>query len=328
MKYLRALIATYSLFVVLWFAAYLIVPDQWWPLILLNKLAYFFLVVAIPVFIVALLSWKKSTVGLALLPVLVFAYFYAPFLIPNNAIEKNAPSLRVMTYNIWNQNKDIDSILKVINTAAPDVVAVQELMVDIQEEFVENMAISYPYYHVSPEVYGGTTAIFSKHDFTNVIEVDFKIDRPAIAVDIIIGDKAVTVIGAHLYPSYYSYHDRPVSEMPKAIGQYIKDQQSQIKLLVDLIKSTSDIPVVLACDCNVQRTSSSRLLLEEVLTDSAVTLGWSLADQMPAGAKYEHNIDHIDYIWYAGPVRPMGLYRSIDAGGSDHAPIFADLFIH
>ncbi len=115
--------------------------------------------------------------------------------------------------------------------------------------------------------------------------------------------------------------------MPKAIEQCIIDQQTQIRSLLELFKSSGDMPVVLACDCNVQRTSSSRLLLETVLTNSAVTMGWQMR-QAPRDARLEHDVDHIDYIWYGGSIRPVGLYRSNDAGGSDHAPVFADFLIN
>lgn len=322
----RFLIVGYSLFVVIWFLVHIASPDQWWLFILLDKLAYWFLIASVPALVLSLLTRAPLVIGLAILPVLVFSYFYYPFLIPHDAERARPGDLRVMTFNIWNQNKDVEAVLEVIDSVQPDILAIQELMGDVQAELVPRLSGNYPYHHISNEVYGGTTAIFSRHRWENVRELDLQLDRPAIIADIDFNGKRFRFAGAHLYPSYYAYHDRALSEIPLQIRQYIQGQQQQIRLLLAALESRVDLPLVLACDCNVQRTSGSRYLLEAALTDTAVTLGWQWGYH-DAGSKFQRTLDHIDYLWYRGGLRPLGLYRTLRAGGSDHAPVYADFRI-
>lgn len=175
---------------------------------------------AIPVFIVGLFSRKKQTILVSFLPLLIFAFFYAPFLRPVSAtaIAGTDNRFRVATYNIWNHNKDIAQVVEVINEMSADVIALQEITDDQRTQLVSGLAKTYPYNHISKPVYGGTTSIFSRLPLSNVIEIDIQIDRPSIVADLVWNEKVVTVVSAHLNPSFWAYWRQPRREIP---GNYL-----------------------------------------------------------------------------------------------------------
>jgi len=119
---------TYCLFVTIWFLVRLVWPDEWWPFVLLNKLALYFLLAAMPVLLLALTTRRTKVIFAAIVPFLIFLYFYSLYLLPRKTPTLLEPDIRVLTYNIWNQNRDLQSVVNLIIDIGADVVAVQEVM--------------------------------------------------------------------------------------------------------------------------------------------------------------------------------------------------------
>lgn len=326
-------IRIYAIFVFLWFMTNIFLQDAWWPLVVLDKFAEYFLVAAVPLLVLSLVLnsrvlKKRSTILLALIPVVVAGYFYAPLLKPNFISGKppSLPDFSIATYNIWNHNTNLPGAVKITNATNADVVAIQELTDVQQAEFIERMSVIYPHYYVSQPVYGGTTALFSKFELENIQELDFDIDRPAILADIRVGGSVLTVVSAHLNPSFWAYHDRPLLEIPKNYHQYIKDQNTQAQMIIDAVKLRKDSAAAfLACDCNSQETASTNKLLRTYFKDTLREIGFQLGRRPVNGRlKYELDLSHIDYIWFAGNVTPRAIYRARESAGSDHAPVMAE----
>lgn len=297
---------------------------------MLDKFAEYFLAASIPVFILALVTRKSLTILLTIIPLLVAGYFYVPLLIPQgNVVHKpGSSSIRVATYNIWNHNADLQSVVQLVNETNADVIAIQELTDVQQSEFVERMSVTYPYYYVSQPIYGGTTALFSKLVLSNVQELDFNIDRPAVLADVTHEGEAITVVSAHLNPSFWAYHDQPLLEIPGNYHQYIKDQNTQALMIIDALKlRVKSSATVLACDCNSQETASTNRVLRTFFKDSFRTLGLQFGQPEESLFLFEKKLSHIDYIWYSGALHPSAVYRAKQSARSDHAPIVADFYL-
>lgn len=327
---LNFIIRLYGLFVSLWFVANQFFQDAWWPFVVLDKFAEYFLVASVPILLISLFTKKKLTMVLAVLPVLVTGYFYMPLLKPAGdavAVEAN-DTLRIATYNIWNHNKDLAGVVELLRTTNADVVAVQEITDVQQEEFVERMSALYPHYLVSEQVYGGTTALFSKLDLYNVQELNFNIDRPAVIAEVKKNGSAVAVVSAHLNPSFWAYHDQPLLEIPRNYHRYIKDQNTQASMIIDALSARDGLSgAVLACDCNSQETASTNRLLSTYFKDAFRFIGLQLGEAPEAGLQYERKLSHIDYVWFAGDIKPVSIFRAKSGAGSDHAPVMADFYI-
>ena len=327
---MNLLIRLFSIFVLIWFVLNLAFQDIWWPLVVLDKFAEYFLAAVVPVFILSLFTKKGFTKVIAGIALLVPLYFYAPLIIPNKGdpTETEIRDLRVGTYNLWNHNKDLTKVVALINSTDADVMAMQEIT-DVQEaELITLMTPTYPHYYISQQVYGGTTGLFSKIELHNVQELDVGIDRPSILADLDYAGHVITVVSAHLNPSFWAYHDKPLLEIPGNYHQYIKDQNTQARMIIEAAKlRPASSATILACDCNSQETASTNRLLETFFEDSFAYKGFQFGQPTEAALKYERDLSHIDYVWFSGMIKPRAVYRAKESAGSDHAPILADFFI-
>jgi len=81
-KDLNLVVRTYGLFVFAWFIVNRLYQDSFWLFVVLDKFAEYFLVLSVPVLILAFFTRKALTVGSALLALTVTAFFYMPLLKP------------------------------------------------------------------------------------------------------------------------------------------------------------------------------------------------------------------------------------------------------
>jgi len=321
----------YCVFIALWFLSNRFLQDSWWGLVVLDKFAGYFLFGSIPVFLLSLFSRKQKVILTATIPLMVCAFFYLPFFLPIKFPHspRDTEYLRIATFNIWNHNDDIDAVVALINKGESDVIAIQEVT-DVQRPtLIKLLSETYPYYHVSKPVYGGTTALFSRHKLYNLIELEFNIDRPAIVADIDWQGFRVSVASAHLNPSFWAYDQQPWKNIPANFHQYIKDQNTQAFMIINALKDRAGSDATfLACDCNSQETASTNRLFNTFFDDTFKTLGWQLGGPIDDSLSYEHNLMHIDYIWHAGGAIPSAIYRTKDSVGSDHKQVIADFTLN
>ncbi len=73
----------------------------------------------------------------ALIPVVVIGLAHVPYLRPNFHQPATEPDLRVMTFNILNQNSDFESVAQLIERYEPDVVALQEVTEEAETALTE-----------------------------------------------------------------------------------------------------------------------------------------------------------------------------------------------
>jgi len=325
-RILKSAVLAYAGFVAIWFFSNRLFQDSWWGLVVLDKFAEYLILPAIPVFIFSVFTRRKQTIVASFLPVLVCAFFYAPFLKPisSEADAENENHFRVATFNIWNHNKNIKAVVDVINATQADVIALQEITEEQRSQLVAGLVPTYPYYHISKPVYGGTTAIFSRFQLNNVVELDIQIDRPSIIADLIWNESVITVVSAHLNPSFWAYWRQPWFEIPGNYLKYIKDQNRQVKEIQNELEQRSKSKATfLACDCNSQETASTNRLLRKTFNETYRSLGWQLGKSVLPGFRFEHNLTHIDYIWFSGDMLPVAIYRGMQNSQSDHDPIMA-----
>lgn len=320
----------YAVFVLLWFTANQLFQDSWWGIVILDKFAEYFLVAAVPIFLLSLLSRHTITVLLAVLPVAIAGYFYAPLIsnFSKHTIIDRSERLRVTTYNIWNHNKELYAVDNIIKSIDSDVIALQEITEDQRLVVMNYLNSRYPYSHISKPILGGTTALFSRYSLENIIELDFGIDRPAIVADMQWQGVRVTVVSAHLNPSFWAYYQQPWYRIPGNYHQYIKDQNQQAAMIIEEVKTrTESAAVFLACDCNSQETASTNKLLRSYFKETFRSLGLQLGSPTNEALEFERKLNHIDYVWFAGSVEPAALYRAKESAGSDHQPVIADFYL-
>ena len=328
-SFISRLCISYAVFVALWFLSNVFFQDAIALLVALDKFAEYFLVAALPVLFISVCTryWKSAV--FAIVPVLIAGYFYGPLLLPLNSSTTtmpNAETIRIGTYNLWNHNQNYNGIRKLVDDIDVDVLAIQELTEEQKEPVVSRLSKTHPYYFISEPVYGGTTALFSKRELHNIEALDFGIDRPAILAEIKFNGLNVTVVSAHLNPSYWAYANQPLRAVPARFHQYIKDQNAQANKIIEAVQERENSQAsVLACDCNSQETASTNKLLRGYFHEALRTMGFRWNSEIDNDAlSFEQSLAHIDYVWFQGNIKLFAVYRAKLSAGSDHQPIVAE----
>jgi endonuclease/exonuclease/phosphatase (EEP) superfamily protein YafD len=166
----------------------------------------------------------------------------------------------------------------------------------------------------------GTTAVFSRQPIIDSYVLDLKADRPAVVVKTEIHNRPVTFISTHLLAYGLWWFD--LQDIPAVVVQRTTDQNRQAQILVEEIEKQDGI-VVVGCDCNSKETSSSYRILADMMKNTARQTGWILNVNGLANGKRDRNLQHIDYLFYRGPLNSLSLKVIQDRGGSDHRPVMA-----
>ncbi len=320
----RTVIALHAAAVVAWLAAHQVWPDATWFQVAASYAMVTAFELTIPVALVALWLWDRRWLAAAAVPVVVAAAFHLPYRWPNPAGDQPPPDVRVMTFNVLNQNDDLTAVVDLIERYEPDVVALQEVTDWNEVPLLTLLAgAGYPYAEVGSITAGGTTAVVSRTPFVATREIDLEIDRPAIVVTTMVDGHRIEVASAHLYPAYYVSLER-WRDRPAALDAYAEAQARQAEILVAELGREPAVATFLACDCNTRETNRTNDLLADHLTDASRELGWRIGHDAPPGTVHEERFHRVDYHWYRGPATPVGVYRVLDRAGSDHFALIAD----
>ena len=313
------LIIAYSVLITMWFAAWLIVGDSNWWLTLLNRVVPF-LFIPVPLFLIWGISSRRIKLLTPLLiPCLIFAWIYRPYLFPKPAQSfDQGTQLRVMTYNVLFSNLEYDAVANVVLAYQPDLVALQEVQPEMMDALEERLADDYPYFLMGTENTYGTTAVFSRYPFAETEIVDLQADRPAVVVKTKIKNQDITFVAIHLLA--YNLWWTKLPEIPEVVMQRTVNQNQQVRTLLDKIDNEQGV-VVVGCDCNSYETSSSYRIFDQFMDSAARQVGWSWGGNELLGTKQDLYFQHIDHVWFRGDIMPKRAYKIKDNGGSDHLPV-------
>ncbi len=327
LSFIAFLVSSYTILISLWFLSWLTVGDAVWWLALLNR-AVPYLFLPIPFLLLFVLFSAQYRVGLILLiPIGIFFLLYYPYLMPKwNMHPSTAPHLRVMTYNVLFWNREYDSVAREILTYQPDFVALQEVQPAMMQSLRQRFASAYPYTVMGTLDPFGTTAVLSKHPILNQTILDLGVDRPAVIITTEINKQPVTFASAHLQ-AYNFGNDRPfrLSDVPPITTARTIEQNRQAAILRDHLTSLPGI-IILGCDCNSHETSSSYRILNQLLHNAARDTALTLNPILAPNTRQDTNLQHIDYIFYDGPITPRSTMLIESTGGSDHFPLVADFY--
>jgi len=320
-KVLQPLVLVYNIGMLIWFACWLVFGDANWWLTLVNRAVPFLF---IPVLV--LLGWVvyshrfKLMIAL-LIPILIFAQLYHPYLFPQFTNQDKAErTLTAMTYNVLFSNFEYDAVAKVILTHQPDLVALQEVQPEMMSELEKRLRDEYPYSLMGTRNDYGTAAVFSRYPFVESSVLDLQADRPAVVVKVKVNEEEITFVAVHLLA--YNLWWTKAKDIPATVMQRTFNQNRQAELVLERLKEENGT-IIVGCDCNSYETSSSYRIFDAWLDNSAREVGWVLGGITLPGTKPDTRLQHIDHIWYRGVVEPMNVFKVTDNGGSDHLPVLA-----
>ena len=247
---------------------------------------------------------------------IVNAAYLAPFALatPDPRPEGDSTS-RVLQYNIFYNNDDLEAVLDEITTANADVVAIHELLPETWSTLEPELAEQYPHRYAVPfdEFEGqpsGGMALLSRAPL-DPIEVDAQYsppDRVLLAASTQLNGQQVRLIGLHPHASRFE-------------SRKIELREAQIEGVVELA-STATTPVIVLADMNVTPTS-------HVYTDLLSDLGWRDPHKVAGwdatwptwGGPLGFPIDHV---LVSNDFAIHGVTTS-NGGGSDHRSVVAEV---
>lgn len=322
---LLPLLNLYNLCLVAYLALRCLVGTQWWWLNLLNTFALWLFAPLLLILPLALLLRGRRTAGMSLLLTLIALLRFAP--LPTFTQSDTVHDLRVLTFNVWGINQQIDRSIDWVLEQDADVVILQEF-IDGHLTRLPRLLEQYP--HQAYVV--GNVRLFSRYPFaeSETIWVEdatvLREGRLAVRTVINVDGQLVTVYGVHLSLPIGEHSHLPVSTGSGLLDFVLRYDEtrrnSQIHNLAERVAAETN-PVILAGDFNTSHTSP---ILDELrqldLRDSFAEVGndWGMTwYQTPSTLA----ILRIDYIWATSDLQPLRYVRGSFLG-SDHLPIVVD----
>jgi vancomycin resistance protein VanJ len=123
--------------------------------------------VAVVLLVLALLRRSATALMALLLPVAAWAHLFGGLFLPG--AEPGPHDLVVVQHNVSDENTDPAGTVRALADAAPDLIALEELVPPTLAVYAQTLAPNYPYHAVR-----GTVGLWSKHPLTGARLVDIK----------------------------------------------------------------------------------------------------------------------------------------------------------
>lgn len=307
----------------------------WWLAFLSNFTPWYFaaLFVLLPL---PILCRVKHPVLLMLPLVLLGVFWFGRLYLPKAQGQAgNAPTLKVVSFNVWGDNRNLDDVEDWLREMKADVVLTQEIPPAWADETVAAMNKVYPYQaNMSVDVrYWGNNS-WSRTPILAVENFDLEADgtpshsRIVIEVD----GQQVAVYNIHLFV--------PMRDTPRFstrldfsyLGMMLKyddrERNAQIVRLIERLESEL-LPYIVAGDFNMSDQNRVYNDLTAVMHDSFREVGTGLGTSWPNMQRIRllrviPPLMRIDYIWHSDDFRAISAAQGPYLG-SDHLPLYATL---
>ena len=294
-------------------------PLRWWPgdrlapVQLLNYLAPWLLLALLPAVITAAV-FKRLWLGLTLvIPTVLILFTYAPLFLPRSSVAlADNNHYKVMSYNIWQNNKNLPASIDLIIRENPDILLLQEARPNVAKRIQADWQAIYPnrLLHLEYDI-KMKQAIISRFPITP-LHNEFNEGR---AQKVIINTPGgpLNVWNVHTsQPILWRKHYR------------------QVERLANSIDRTSG-PLLVAGDFNTTEQAEVYSLIDSRLQNAHWNAGWGFGFSFPAhrpnvrGVRVPVSVIRIDHIFHNEALFTHTAGTLSEAGGSDHYPIVAEL---
>lgn len=288
---------------------------RWWTgdrFVLVRLGVYFMpwlLAALVPAFMVALFYGRWWLAGALALPVFIIGSWYAPLFLPRDLPEPQNPAIRVMSYNIWSENDDMERAASLIRRENPDILLLQEGYTHQVHALKELLSDLYPEDQV---VYDRLImqAVFSRYPLEPIKALREK--GQAQKVVVLTPYAPVTVFNVHPLRQKGWWH-----------------RYNQIVALLEKEILPLSGPVILGGDFNVtEQTELYRRItrhLRNAHEEGGRGFGFTFpsSDRRFLGRLSLFPLVRIDHIFYSFHFKLLYAKTLPHSGGSDHLPIIA-----
>jgi vancomycin resistance protein VanJ len=284
--------------------------EGWWAVALINYFAFWFLLSVLPIIILALVFRQKYLFLVSTLAGLLLSIRIIPMVFHSTPTPTPMLTFKVMTFNIYKHNTDLEGIISVIKEADPDILALQELTPTISDGLLRELKESYPYNTLNSDLPVEGQGLLSKYEMMDVSDLP---DYRFLSATIQSPQGQLRVFNIHA---------------PKiAPFQWRKGWEEQRDFIEGLLQQTINLstPVLILGDFNTTTLSKSYAQITEEFRDSFTGTGAGLGFTYPArekmGIKLPWPLVRIDYIFLNKYVISHETKVILENGGSDHRPV-------
>lgn len=278
---------------------------SWWGDLIATLLDYWLLPV---VLLVAIYAWRRAWVpfGIGMLLLLLGATYLLVFPRAATLSDGGEPDLRLMVFNMYYDNREIEALTAEIRAYDPDIIFLMEYANPIRAE-IEAEFEDYVHTVIEPSRRTMGLALFSRvplEDATVHRAADTRI--PIYDIDFEIDGEMVTFIGAHPWPPD-----------PRWAGL----NREQIRDVVEIAEANADLPLIVAGDFNAPPAA---YMMRELArrSETGFVRGWfDNSKTFFLGNLIRLPLDHI----LVSDQWVVTHFEYGDRVGSDHLPLIIDL---
>ena len=314
LDFLRALINSYGISILLFQALRLLVGERWGLIAFFNTFAEWLLLPSIFLTVIALLTQSWLSVALCVPPLLMFIVGYGQQYIPRSiSTPRAAPTVSVLTYNVLADPHPLDQAIAMLRASGADIIGLQE--VSKQYDSVLKAALSdlYPYVasHPQPLRFDGQ-AVYSKFPILEDTYWQYEwLPTPLGHQRVVLQLPTTTFVLYNVHPTHPgmngknfdpSYRAREIADLLQRIGR-------------------ETLPVIMMGDFNMPDHSDDYRALRKQLEDSYRDVGWGMGWTFRAMLPLAFL--RLDYVFHDKHWETLRAEVVQPHGGSDHFAVLA-----
>lgn len=270
--------------------------------------------------ILLLFLWRKRWFACVLMAGIIgfnLYWMYSSFHMGSQTVvlDKAAPRLRMLSFNVYKDNSNPDAIGSMVRSVNPDVVLLVEAEGRLEGKAIEQLAPDYPFRFTRRDAREYISlALFSKYPFKmEQRPLTRGSEQKVFYAEIDFRGQPVQFYGVH-----------PIS--PKNLDRTITRNIQLRKLAAHIMtQANPDLPLIVAGDFNTAPWQNGMRDFQRVThlvnTDNFgnITLTWPTWLPPVFGVPIDHILHNS---WFCS-----GEKHKLPATGSDHYPVWADLYL-
>jgi len=310
-----------------WALAHHLLGDGFWLLALVNAFGQWLFAPLPVVALLALVARRPAAWVALLLVVALFLGLFGAELTPPRHVagaEADDARLTVMTYNVFFSTTDVTPIAATVRSAAPDVIAFEELTGWQEQALLDEIGELYPYRTPAHAACYAGVVVWSRYPLEEEATSEDVLCRVS-QVLVETGAGRVRVVAVHGWP--YTGLDRD------SVEQGFRWRREQMAEILAAVEGQPEPLIVLGDLNSTPLHEVYRMLVEAGLTDAFREGGWGMGNTYPAssgtvlGLRYPARLVRIDHIFHSDAWRTERAYVAPWDGQSDHLAVVAHLVL-
>ena len=290
--------------------------ERLWAVALTNYFAPWFMLAMFAIAILMVIFQQKYLFFASLLAAMLIFIRFIPMFFVNSPSMSTGPTYKIMTYNLYKHNSDLEGIVSTIKEEDPDIIGLQELVPDVAARLLEELEERYPYHTLGSDQPVEGQGLMSRYELDQVSSTP---DYRFLSAIALLPQGEIAVFNVHA---------------PKITPwRWERAWEDQRSFVQDLFAQTSKIqsPVLIVGDFNTTQLSQNYALLRQEYHDAFADTGNGFGFTYPAreklGIKLPWALVRIDFIFHNDYLISHETKVLTDSGGSDHRPVISILGI-